>query len=260
MKKILLFLVITILSLFAISCSNQSAYDTQIKDSNTSSEIILDDDKKAEENIVDSKSKEMIEVTKREYNEKINEELKSRLETISDNEYISITVYLQSPKHNPYNVSDNYIKQLADNRAFVFERNLRILNENKVNPLTFKNLTGEQFKQLSQITDDIYSNSEMDNMIQSIDSVEEIYVMYEYTKSMHNYRQRVKNANQARNKEFYDMLDTEKCKDINMSSLLSLVQLECKKSYILEIQEISIVSNISYNNPNIFLEPDLIES
>ncbi|MBQ4509412.1 MAG: hypothetical protein II984_01700 [Clostridia bacterium] len=250
MKKLLL-LTITILSLFVISCANQAAYDTQIKDSDTSPDLTSESDTVKEAEIQEAPAS-------KEYNEKVSEELKEQLEAISDGEYISVSVYLVSPKHSQYDVSEDYINRLVRNREAVFERNLRLFNEENKSQLTFKELTGKQFKELSQIDDDIYTDEEIDGMIISSNTVEEIYSMYERTKSLHLYRQKVKEANQARNDELCQMLDMEKCKNIYKNPLLSIVNMSCTKSYIFELQEISIISQISYNDPNEYFAPDTI--
>lgn len=251
MKKILLLLALAILFTLLISCTDKTEYNSQINDSNTSSELLSNNEKEIED---------VLQQSKKEYNGKVSDELKNQLESISDEDYISITVNLKTPNHgSSYDVSEGYIKTQATNRTVIFERNLKILNENEDVPLTFKDLTGKQFMEASQITDDIYSEQEFESMIESYNSVEEIYEMYESTKNMHLYRQNVKEINQARNKEFSNMLDTEQCKNIYDESLLTNVTLECKKSYILEIQEISIVTSIRYNDPNKIFVPDTIE-
>ncbi len=252
MKKKLLLLTITILSLFVISCSNQAAYDTQIKDSDTSPDLSFESN-----DIKETEFKENTEA-KKEYNDKVSEELKEQLEAISEDEFISISVYLVSPKQSSFDVSEDYINRLAKNRAAIFERNLKLFNEENATQLTFKDLTGKQFKELSQIDDDIYTDEEMDSIITGFNTVEEFYSLYEHTKSLHYYRQRVKEANQARNDELCQTLDMEQCKDIYKSPLLCIVYMSCTKSYILELQEISIVSDISYNDPNAFFAPDII--
>ena len=251
MKKLLL-LTITILSLFVISCSNQTAYDTQIKESDTSPDLLLQSDA-----LKETEYKESSEA-KKEYNHKVSDELKEQLEAISDDEYISISVYLASPKHSPFDVSEAQINRLAQNRAVAFERNLKLFNEENKAQLTFKDLTGKQFKELSQISDDIYTDEEMDSIITGFNTVEEFYSLYEHTKSLHLYRQRVKEANQTRNDELCQTLDMEQCKDIYKSPLLCIVYMSCTKSYVIELQENSIFSEISYNDPNEILSPDII--
>ena len=256
MKKIFL-LVITILSLFAISCFDSSTLDSQIKQNDSSFIKEITDDNEAcssqskEDKISNNDTgEETIEPTENKYNQKVSEKLILILDTMSDEEYVCVYVDLQSPQHSPYNASENHINQLVNNRVVIFERNLRILNEGEIEHLTFKELTVEQFKQASQIIDDIYNDTEIENMIKNCHTITEIFEIYERTKSMHNYRQKVKLQNQSRNQEFYEMLDKEQCCDISMSTLLTNVTLKCKKTYIFELQEIAIVSEIYYNEPD----------
>lgn len=183
------------------------------------------------------------------YNKKVTNATKEKLHSMSEGEYIPLTVWLYSPPHTA--VQGNGISD--------YELSSRV---NKFNALlsAYKSEHGEmettevpidKLREFTGNTDEnIMTDTELISCLESVGGVRYTIKIYEIYKDTHEYRQSIKNDNIARNEEFCALLDMTKCRNIYKNSLLCVITLECERDYVLALQEMSLVNSISWNNPS----------
>ena len=196
------------------------------------------------------------------YNSKVGAEVQKMLEEMDESEYISLTVHLKT-KPLP-TLGDGYSEGQIASKLSNFVRNFNLYKQEH-GEMELCDLSVDTFRELSGLTDkdlvndwtlaSILENNRLEG-IESVRYIIEIYGIYEDTRA---YRTQVKNNNTARNEEFCALLDMEQCRSIDKNPLIAVVTLECKRDYVLELQEISIVSSINYYDPSADEIMDVIE-
>lgn len=196
------------------------------------------------------------------YNSKVGAEVQKMLKEMDESEYISLTIHLKT-KALP-TLGDGYSEGQIASKLSNFVRNFNLYKQEH-GEMELCDLSVDTFRELSGLTDEdlvndwtialILENNRLEG-IESVRYIIEIYGIYEDTRA---YRTQVKNNNTARNEEFCALLDMEQCRNVYKNPLIAVVALECKRDYVLELQEISIVSSINYYDPSADEIFDVIE-
>ncbi len=191
---------------------------------------------------------------------KITDELKQVMDNTSDDEYISIYIWL-------YDYGDElvyaYLSQKIGATVTAETENIYINNqiEQKVqsyNDELSKNKTStaneinkiqnqiDEFRNFGKISESI-TNDELKKGIEKGKTFKEIVIISEKNQFLSNWRHSRQEVNEQINKALYNKLNHAKCKNITIDLSLPYIELECQKSYIYTISKMSEVKEIGYS-------------
>ncbi len=207
------------------------------------------------------------EVTTESAQNKLTDELKAYLETVDDDEYVPIYIWLNEQSEDMVYLvlSDNlgmsvtksseesYITTRTTAKAELLSKGLEnlaktpeySLQARATGTIDIVNLTPDVFRAQANIPE-IMTNDEIKNCIESGMTSDEIINLSERTQFLSEYRTARKSLNNATNEQFYKLLDLDKCKNVYLDSLLAYVRMDCKKSYIDNLSSMSAVKEIDY--------------
>ncbi len=191
---------------------------------------------------------------------KITDELKQVMDNASDDEYISIYIWL-------YDYGDEFVyahlSQKIGATVTAETENVYINNqiEQKVqdyNDELSKNKTSttneinkiqnqiDEFRNFGKIPESI-TNYELKKGIEKGKTFKEIVTISEKNQFLSNWRHSREEVNEQINKALYNKLNYAKCKNITIDLSLPYIELECQKSYIYTISKMSEVKEIGYS-------------
>ncbi len=205
------------------------------------------------------------EVTTESTQDKLTDELKAHLATVEDDEYVPIYIWLnEQDEEMVYAVlskalgmivtkdsEEAYIERKASAKAELLSKGLEnlaktpeySLQARATGTIDIVNLTPDAFRAQANIPE-IMTNDEIKNCIESGMTSDEIINLSERTQFLSDFRMARKSLNNATNEKFYKLLDLDKCKNVYLDSLLAYVRMDCKKSYIDNLENISIVKEL----------------
>ena len=209
---------------------------------------------------------------------KITPDLQAHLDTIDDDEYVPVYVWLNDygedmlyevlskrvGKTVTADTEEAYIKEKIDIKEKLLSKGLENLaktNEYKLQSMSqgvmdIRNLTGNTFKAQANLSS-IMTDEEIDTCIESNMTSTEIIELSERNQFLSDYRQSRKTVNTAVNNTFYNSLDLDECRNIYLDPLLCRVTMECKKSYVDNIENLSIVSQVGIYEEVEFIEEEI---
>ncbi|MGM9646226.1 MAG: S8 family serine peptidase [Eubacteriales bacterium] len=214
---------------------------------------------------------------------KISDELKTVMQSSSNDDYIPIEIWLDSASdEDVYSVvSRIYDMEItAENEdAFVAYRvntaynayldvsSETVISENAETQSMLSTVSAQNVTANSKIqslrNNGIVGNSIMDSEIRSLiengADTQKIIEVEKKNEYLSTWRQSRKALNASTNESFTDKLDMSKCRNLFVDPLLAHVTLECKKSYIYTLSSMSGVSNIEYSTPNVDSYKDIID-
>lgn len=268
-RNLMLILVLLLILGIVVSCKKEeilpvlpddevASTNTEVTDTGTSTELPessaeLDNTNTSDEQKDVIEPQEQIDNAVQEpiYNDKVAAEVQKMLGEMDESEYISLTIHLKA-KALP-TLGDGYTEGQISSKLSKFVINFNLYKQ-EYGEMELCDLSVDAFRELSGLTDkdlvddwtiaSILENNRLEG-VGSVRYIIQIYGIYEDTRA---YRTQVKNNNTARNEEFCALLDMEQCRNIYKDPLIALVTLECKRDYVLELQEISIVSGINYHD------------
>ena len=198
---------------------------------------------------------------------KLTDELKAHLETVENDEYVPIYIWLNEQDEEMVyavlsktlgmtvtkNSEEAYIERKASAKAELLSKGLEnlaktpeySLQARATGTIDIVNLTPDVFRAQANIPE-IMTNDEIKNCIESGMTSDEIINLSERTQFLSDFRMARKSLNNATNEQFYKLLDLDKCKNVYLDSLLAYVRMDCKKSYVYEIARKSQVGSIGY--------------
>lgn len=196
---------------------------------------------------------------------KITDELKQVMDNTSDDEYISIYIWLYdygdefvyahlSSKLDTKITSqteESYIKEMTTNKVQSYKLNYiekelgleQSLDSMAQNMNTHNDIS--DFRKYAEISN-ILSDKEIIDSIENGKSYEEIIELHERNDFLSKYRGSRLEINKAVNDNFADKLNYEKCQNIYIDKLLNYVKLECKKDYITNLSNMKEVKEIGF--------------
>ena len=196
---------------------------------------------------------------------KLTSDLQAHLDTVDDDEYVPVYVWLndygedmlyevlsqrlgktviadteESYIQDKIAVKEKLLSKGLENLAKTNEYKLQSMSQGKID---IRNLTGNEFKLQASLSG-IMTDEEIDTCIESNMTSSEIIELSERNQFLSDYRQSRKTVNTAVNTTFYNSLDLDKCRNIYLDPLLCRVTMECKKSYVDDIEALSIVNQV----------------
>lgn len=206
---------------------------------------------------------------------KITPDLQAHLDTIDDDEYVPVYVWLNDygedmlyevlskrvGKTVTADTEEAYIQDKIEVKEKLLSKGLENLaktNEYKLQSMSqgvmdIRNLTGNTFKAQANLSS-IMTDEEIDTCIESNMTSTEIIELSERNQFLSDYRQARKTVNTAVNTTFYNSLDLDECRNVYLDPLLCRVTMECKKSYVDDIEALSIVSQVGIYEEVEFVE------
>lgn len=205
------------------------------------------------------------------FESKLSEELRDYLETISDDEYVPIYVWLKNYEENMFytllskrlganitaQTEDSYVESKVLAKQKAFEKRLYALTDSSndlqmisVKEMDIKSLSPQFFRTQANISE-IMTDTEIQNCINSGMSADEIINISERNQYLSDYRTTRKALNVSVNESFYNLLNLNDCKNIILDPLLTTVRMDCKKSYVYEIAKMATVDTINFENENV---------
>ena len=182
------------------------------------------------------------------YNNKVTDEAKEKLHSMGEGEYIPLLVWLYSPPRTAVQGSGYSDYQITAIRNEFYRNFASYKQEN--GDIALVDLPADVFRELSGLTDEqILNDYEIESCLESVGGLDYTIKLYGIYEDQREYRQSIIRATEARNEEFCALLDMTKCKSIYKNPLLCVINLECERDYVLVLQEMSLVSNISWYNP-----------
>ena len=200
---------------------------------------------------------------------KLTDGLKSYLETVENDEYVPIYIWLNEQDEEMVyavlsktlgmtvtkNSEEAYIERKASAKAELLSKGLEnlaktpeySLQARATGTIDIVNLTPDVFKAQANIPE-IMTNDEIKNCIESGMTSDEIINLSERTQFLSDFRMARKSLNNATNEQFYKLLDLDKCKNVYLDPLLARVTLECKKSYIDDLENMADINEIGYKH------------
>ena len=205
--------------------------------------------------------------------QKITSDLQEHLNTIDDDEYVPVYVWLNDygedmlyevlsqrlGKTVTADTEEAYIQEKIEVKEKLLSKGLENLaktNEYKLQSMSqgvmdIRNLTGNTFKAQANLSG-IMTDEEIDTCIESNMTSSEIIELSERNQFLSDYRQSRKTVNTAVNTTFYNSLDLDECRNVYLDPLLCRVTMECKKSYVDDIEKLSVVSQVGVYEDQIF--------
>ncbi len=197
--------------------------------------------------------------------QKITSDLQAHLDTVDDDEYVPVYVWLndygedmlyevlsqrlgktvtadteESYIQDKIAVKEKLLSKGLENLAKTSEYKLQSMSQGKID---IRNLTGNTFKAQANLSS-IMTDEEIDTCIESNMTSSEIIELSERNQFLSDYRQARKTVNTAVNTTFYNSLDLDECRNVYLDPLLCRVTMECKKSYVDDIEKFSVVSQV----------------
>lgn len=183
------------------------------------------------------------------YNNKVANPAKEKLHSMSEGEYISLSIFLSSPPHTAVQGSGYTSYQIASIKNQFYANFSAYKREHGEIALT--DLPADVFRELSGLNDEqILNDYEIESCLESVGGLDYTIKLYGIYKDQREYRQSIKNANMARNEEFCALLDMTRCRNVYKDSLLCVISLECERDYVLTLQEMELVRSIYWSNPD----------
>ena len=205
------------------------------------------------------------EVTTENTQNKLTDELKAHLETVENDEYVPIYIWLNEQDEEMVyavlsktlgmtvtkNSEEAYIERKTSAKAELLSKGLEnlaktpeySLQARATGTIDIVNLTPDVFRAQANIPE-IMTNDEIKNCIESGMTSDEIINLSERTQFLSDFRMARKSLNNATNEQFYKLLDLDKCKNVYLDSLLAYVRMDCKKSYVDNLENISTVKEL----------------
>ncbi|MBQ7907304.1 MAG: S8/S53 family peptidase [Clostridia bacterium] len=195
------------------------------------------------------------QVEELEGNSKITAQLKEKMDSVEDDEYIPVYIWLNS--HNDFVVyealSRTYNEEInvENEQLFIDSRTQNSLDELKAEINSFDKDTNSRAnfdtkkkhikntKAGSRLSDD-----QIERFLESDDRQQEIIANVEQTQYISEWRNARYNINQFINREFEKRLDMERCRNVSPDIQLAFVELETTKSYIYELEKLNMVDSI----------------
>ena len=196
---------------------------------------------------------------------KLTDDLKAHLQTISDDEYVPIYIWLNDYGDDMlYTVlskrlgttitaqnEEAYISSKISSKTAQFKENLAKMKSDTVSTYALNSsgeidittLSASTFRAQGDISE-IMTDNEIEACLESGMSAEKIVELSERNQFLHDYRQSRKAISSATNQSFYEQLDLTKCRNVYVDSLLTHVTMECKKSYIYNLLDLARVYEI----------------
>ena len=196
---------------------------------------------------------------------KLTDELNAHLETVENDEYVPIYIWLNEQDEEMVyavlsktlgvtvtkNSEEAYIERKASAKAELLSKGLEnlaktpeySLQARATGTIDIVNLTPDVFRAQANIPE-IMTNDEIKNCIESGMTSDEIINLSERTQFLSDFRMARKSLNNATNEQFYKLLDLDKCKNVYLDPLLAYVRMDCKKSYVDNLENISTVKEL----------------
>ena len=175
---------------------------------------------------------------------KIDDALKEKLETMEDDEYVKVVVWLKDYGDEPLYalLSERYGEEInADNEDFIVDRRIEE-KKAQVKGLVLEDV--EDIREKAQISD-IVTDEEIERYISNGMTIDELIEVSERNEYLHNYRQARQDTIQASNARFSEDIDEDECTYIWVSELLPMAVVETTKSYLEAISTLQIISGLS---------------
>lgn len=190
---------------------------------------------------------------------KITNQLKEKMDSAEEGEYIPIYIWLNS--HDDFVVyealSRTYSERInADNEQMLIDgRTQKSLEElkaevDKVDKEESQGSINTKFdKKKKHIRENTalgskLSDSQIERFLGNEDEQREIVANVEQTQYISEWRSARYNINQFINREFEKRLNMEKCRNVNLDIQLAFVELEATKDYIYELEKLYMVESI----------------
>ncbi len=218
--------------------------------------------------------------------EKLTENLKTYLETVDDDEYVPIYIWLTDYDEAVFysllskrlgttitaQTEEAYIGNKVAEKTEAFENRLEEmkadssaygLQATEAGEIDIKSFSPMLFRATANISS-IMTDTEIENCLNSGMSSREIINLSQRNEFLSNYRTTRKALNNSITDSFQQKLDLGKCRNVSLDPLLTQVTLECKKSYVYTIASFSSVAEIGYLQEVEFVdaesEAELLES
>ncbi len=198
--------------------------------------------------------------------DKLTESLKAHLETIEDDEYVPVYIWLEDygedmfyqvlSKRLGVSITEQneeaYIGSKVAEKVQLFEENLEIMKANastyglqatETGEIDIKSFSPMLFRAKASISDTM-TDTEIQNCLNSGMTSTEIINLSERHQYLKDYRQTRKLVNTTANQEFSRLLDLTKCRNVSLDPLLAMIHLESKKDYLFQIAEQGAVKKI----------------
>ena len=175
---------------------------------------------------------------------KIDDALKEKLETMEDDEYVKVVVWLKDYGDEPLYalLSERYGEEItANNEDFIVDRRIEE-KKAQVKGLVLEDV--EDIREKAQISD-IVTDEEIERYISNGMTIDELIEVSERNEYLHNYRQARQDTIQASNARFSEAIDEDECTYIWVSELLPMAVVETTKSYLEAISTLQIISGLS---------------
>ena len=205
---------------------------------------------------------------------KITSDLQAHLDTVDDDEYVPVYVWLndygedmlyevlsqrlgktvtvdteESYIQDKIEVKEKLLSKGLENLAKTNEYKLQSMSQGKID---IRNLTGNTFKAQANLSS-IMTDEEIDTCIESNMTSSEIIELSERNQFLSDYRQSRKTVNTAVNNTFYNSLDLDKCRNIYLDPALTCISMECKKSYIEKLENMTLVDEIGLEREVVYI-------
>ncbi|MBQ2809443.1 MAG: S8 family serine peptidase [Clostridia bacterium] len=195
---------------------------------------------------------------------KITSELSTYLESIDNDEYVKIYVWLNDYGEDMlYQVlskrlgatitaetEENYIvSKISAKKQFLKEGLERLSKSGEYNTLSTigkieaKSLSADDFRAQALIPE-VMTDTEIQTCLESQMTSDEIISLSERTQFLKDYRATRKALNTSVNDTFYQKLNLNKCKNVYLDQALAYAELECPKSYVENLESMDIVNQI----------------
>ncbi len=207
-------------------------------------------------------------ITTESTQDKLTDELKAHLATVEDDEYVPIYIWLNEQDEEMVyavlsktlgmtvtkNSEEAYIERKASAKAELLSKGLEnlaktpeySLQARATGTIDIVNLTPDVFRAQANIPE-IMTNDEIKNCIESGMTSDVIINLSERTQFLSDFRMARKSLNNATNEQFYKLLNLDKCKNVYLDPLLAYVRMDCKKSYIDNLENMDVVREIGHH-------------
>ncbi len=197
---------------------------------------------------------------------KITNELSTYLESVENDEYVEIYVWLNDYGEDMLyqalsqrlkttisaDTEDAYVSdRVSVKKQFLKEGLERLSKSGEYNTLSktgkieIQALSTNEFRKQALIPE-VMTDMEIKTCIESGMTSDEIINLSERTQFLKEYRATRKTLNASVNNTFYSQLNLNKCKNVYLDPLLTRVTMQCKKSYVSTLEDLDIVREIGY--------------
>ena len=213
--------------------------------------------------------------------DKLTDNLKSYLETVDNDEYVPIYIWLKDYDESLFYVAlsnklgvdvtaqteEAYISSKINEKKAIFEENLKAIKNNSTysvrtsesGEIDVKSLSPQLFRASAQISS-IMTDTEIENCLNSGMSTEDIINLSERNEYLSSYRRTRKQVNNLVTETFQKKLDMSKCRNVYPSIGLTYITLEAKKSYINsiamnpQVEYVDLEVEVEFVTPDVTLE------